>query len=56
MSTLIKGSPHITSTHPRPGKLTKSAKPVIEKHSAAANADMVKMLKDELAKAGGGKI
>ncbi|HYI72969.1 MAG TPA: TRAP transporter substrate-binding protein [Skermanella sp.] len=37
-------------------KLREKAKPVIEKHSAAANADMVKMLKDELAKAGGGKI
>jgi tripartite ATP-independent transporter DctP family solute receptor len=34
-------------------KLREKAKPVIEKHSAAANADMVKMLKDELAKAGG---
>ena len=37
-------------------KLREKAKPVIEKHSAAANADMVKMLNDELAKAGGGKI
>ena len=37
-------------------KLREKAKPVIEKHSTAANADMVKMLNDELAKAGGGKI
>jgi len=34
-------------------KLREKAKPVIEKHSAAANADMVKLLNDELAKAGG---
>jgi TRAP-type transport system periplasmic protein len=37
-------------------KLREKAKPVIEKHSAAADAGMVKMLNDELAKAGGGKI
>jgi len=37
-------------------KLREKAKPVIEKHSAAASGDMVKLLNDELAKAGGGKI
>ena len=41
---------------PLVSKLREKAKPVIEKHSAAANADMVKMLNDELTKAGSGKI
>jgi TRAP-type C4-dicarboxylate transport system substrate-binding protein len=37
-------------------KLREKAKPVIDKHSAAASPEMVKLLNDELAKAGGGKI
>ena len=37
-------------------KLREKAKPVIDKHSAAADGEMVKLLNDELAKAGGGKI
>ena len=38
-------------------KLREKAKPVIDKHSAAAEwLTMVKLLNDELAKAGGGKI
>jgi tripartite ATP-independent transporter DctP family solute receptor len=37
-------------------KLREKAKPVIDKHSAAANPEMVKLLNDELTKAGSGKI
>jgi hypothetical protein len=37
-------------------KLREKAKPVIDKHSAAADGEMVKLLNDELAKAGGSKI
>jgi len=37
-------------------KLREKAKPVVDKHSAAASAEMVKLLNDELAKARGGKI
>ena len=37
-------------------KLREKAKPVIDKHSAAADGAMVKLLNDELAKAGGSKI